>query len=128
MNLGLSFRASSRSQAGGKVYVLTRSHQRTQKAMAKTKTHLEAEYASRQRDSREFLSMHLVDNKSVKTTTLEFLTRQGLTERLDVLQAKLLDLAISAPLKGDLVRSRPGQVYHVYLPDLMAHGAEGSDR
>lgn len=71
--------------AGGKVYILTRSKERTETAIAKIKTHYEQEDAGKQRGSLEFVQMDLMDFTSVKAAAQEFLAREGPNGRLDVL-------------------------------------------
>lgn len=71
--------------AGGKVYILTRSKERTEAAIAKIKAHYEEEDSEKQRGSLEFVQMDLMDFTSVKAAAREFLTREGPNGRLDVL-------------------------------------------
>lgn len=71
--------------AGGKVYILTRSKERTETAIAKIKAHYEVQDAGKQRGNLEFVQMDLMDFKSVKAAAEEFLAREGPTGRLDVL-------------------------------------------
>lgn len=71
--------------AGGKVYILTRSKDRTETAIAKIKAHYEEQDAKTQRGSLEFVQMDLMDFASVKTAAQEFLAREGPNGRLDVL-------------------------------------------
>ncbi|KAJ4411357.1 hypothetical protein N0V82_009009 [Gnomoniopsis sp. IMI 355080] len=73
--------------AGGKVYILTRSKDRTETAMAKIRAHYQEEDAGKkQRGSLEFVQMDLMDFASVRTAAREFLAREGPNGRLDVLQ------------------------------------------
>lgn len=71
--------------AGAKVYVLTRSKERTEQAIARIKAHYEAEDASKKRGSLEFIPMDLMDFNSVRAAAHDFLDREGPDGRLDVL-------------------------------------------
>lgn len=72
--------------AGGKVYILTRSKERTETAIAKIKAHYgEEKDSGKKRGSLEFVQMDLMDFTSVKAAAQEFLTREGPNGRLDVL-------------------------------------------
>lgn len=71
--------------AGGKVYILTRSKERTETAIAKIMAHYEEEDTSKQRGNLEFIKMDLMDFESVKAAAQEFLAREGPNGRLDVL-------------------------------------------
>lgn len=71
--------------AGGKVYILTRSKERTETSIAKIKAHYQEEDAAKQCGSLHFIQMDLMDFASVKTAAQEFLAREGPNGRLDVL-------------------------------------------
>lgn len=71
--------------AGGKVYILTRSKNRTKTAIAKIMAHYKEEDAGKQRGSLKFVQMDLMDFASVRTAAQEFLAREGPNGRLDVL-------------------------------------------
>lgn len=75
--------------AGGKVYILTRSEERTNAAIAKIKAHYNAQgLTSGQVGSLDFISMDLMDFESVKAAAQEFLNREGPDGRLDVLSVQ----------------------------------------
>lgn len=71
--------------AGGKVYILTRSKDRTDTAIARIKAHYEAEDAGKQRGSLYFVQMDLLNLESVKRAAQRFLELEGSGGRLDVL-------------------------------------------
>lgn len=71
--------------AGGKVYIFTRSKERTESAISKIKAHYEAKDAGKQRGSLEFIHMDLTDFETVKAAAQEFLSREGPNGRLDIL-------------------------------------------
>ncbi|KAF3766815.1 NAD(P)-binding protein [Cryphonectria parasitica EP155] len=77
--------------AGGKVYILTRSKERAESAIARIKAHYRDEKegvqdAGRQRGSLAFIHLDLMDFGSVKKAALEFLEREkGPEGRLDIL-------------------------------------------
>lgn len=75
--------------AGGKVYVLTRSKERTESAISKIKAHYEAEDTGKQRGSLDFIHMDLMDFETVKTAAQEFLNREGPNGRLDILSVNI---------------------------------------
>lgn len=68
---------------GGKVYIMTRSKERTEIAISKIKAHYEAEKKSR--GSLEFIETDLINFESVRAAAQEFLSREGPNGRLDVL-------------------------------------------
>lgn len=70
---------------GGKVYILTRSRERTESAISKIRAHYDAEDAGKQRGSLEFIFMDLMDFETVKAAAQEFLNREGPNGRLDIL-------------------------------------------
>lgn len=71
--------------AGGKVYILARSKERTESAISRIKEHYEAEDAGKQRGSLEFIHMDLMDFETVQAAAQEFLNREGPNGRLDIL-------------------------------------------
>lgn len=71
--------------AGAKVYVLSRSQERGDQAIAKIKSSYEEKDNGKQLGSIEFIPMDLMDFGSVKSAALEFLRREGPDGRLDVL-------------------------------------------
>lgn len=71
--------------AGGKVYIMTRSKDRTEVAISNIKAHYEVEKKSR--GSLEFIEMDLINFESVRAAAQDFLSREGPNGRLDVLQA-----------------------------------------
>lgn len=85
--------------AGGKVYILTRSKDRTESAISKIKTHYEADDAVKQRGSLEFIHMDLMDFETVKTAAQDFLDREGPRGRLDI-------LSVNAPNHLDTFSSK----------------------
>ncbi|KAJ4397492.1 hypothetical protein N0V93_001722 [Gnomoniopsis smithogilvyi] len=68
--------------AGGKVYILTRSKARADKAISEVKASYEGKTNT---GSLAFISMDLNDFETVKSAALEFLDREGSEGRLDVL-------------------------------------------
>lgn len=83
--------------AGAKVYILTRSKERTEAAISKIHAHYDAEDAAKQRGSLEFVPMDLMDFESVRAAAQHFLAREGPDGRLDVLQ-------VQYPVTGDMLR------------------------
>lgn len=75
--------------AGGKVYILTRSKERTESAISKIKAHYEAEDAGKQRGSLDFIRMDFMDFDTVKTAAQDFLSREGPNGRLDILSVHI---------------------------------------
>lgn len=75
---------------GGKVYILTRSKERTEIAISKIKAHYEAEDAAKQRGSLKFIHMDLMDFETVKTAAQDFLKQEGPDGRLDILSVNVL--------------------------------------
>ncbi|KAG8167129.1 hypothetical protein KVR01_002818 [Diaporthe batatas] len=71
--------------AGAKVYILTRSKERADEAIAKIKSCYDGRDDCSQLGSLEFIQMDLMDLESVKGAALEFLDREGPDGRLDVL-------------------------------------------
>lgn len=63
--------------AGGKVYILTRSKERTEKAILKIKANYEAEDPEKQRGSLYFIAMDLLDFESVRAAAQDFFVREG---------------------------------------------------
>lgn len=71
--------------AGGKVYILTRSKERADQAIARIKSFYGEKDHGKQLGSLEFIHMDLMDFDTVKSAALEFLRREGPDGRLDVL-------------------------------------------
>lgn len=71
--------------SGGKVYILARSRERVDQAIANIKSFYEKKGHDNQLGAVEFIPMDLMDFNSVKSAALEFLDREGPDGRLDVL-------------------------------------------
>lgn len=71
--------------SGAKVYILTRSKERADKAIANIRSSYEGKDNGKQLGSLQFIPMDLMDFDTVKAAALEFLDREGPDGRLDVL-------------------------------------------
>ncbi|KAI1372570.1 putative steroid dehydrogenase [Hypoxylon crocopeplum] len=112
--------------AGGKVYMLTRSKQNAENAIAQIKDHYSAkgkgdpvegkEEDAKNPGSLEFIHMDLMDFETIKTATKEFLDREGPDGRLDTLfnNAGTGGLSNAPP-------NRQGHEYHFATNSLGPH-------